>query len=244
MPTLVELWLGRGTGTLERTPLVIPILTFFFFILVFQLQLPLESEYVLLFMVGAITLLIFEAVMRRKTSFDIPNYTVSQSILPIMVGISVVGVPFLIIVFFTGTQPTPSGESFADQFRNFVTQVFVIAVTEEFYFRWVLPKIYGGVLPQVLFAASHPAVRTLLVAGQWGAALPPFFFYILFGLSFQQLVFMGQASDVPAKWRKYFGLPLTNGMHGMLNTIAVLFTSLSIVGIAMQPFIIWLMHIL
>lgn len=255
----MELWLGRGKGAFEKTPLVVPILTFYFFILVFQLTLPIESAYVLLFVVSVLTLIVYDLlslrrVTRRKelesegrippivgqrnwrSSLDISNYTVSEAIVPILLGITVVGVPFLLYVFLTGQTLLASSLSPPEFLRDLTTQVFVIAVTEEFTFRFAYAKIYGGVLPQVLFGLSHPVVRDLLLSGQYANAVVPFFYFFLFGLAFQQLVFMGQASDVPEKYRQFFGLPLTQGMHGMVNTLLILFPGLQILGVIVGPF--------
>lgn len=258
MPTLVELWLGRGKGAFERTPLVLPLLTFYVVVLIYQLTLPLESAYVLLFFGAVLVLVIYDLISLRRerrmktlrargvlppvairdwrSSFDIPNYTVSEAPIGILLGIALAGGPFLLFVFFTGQTFRGANLSIPDFLRALVTNVIVLAVVEEFDFRYAFTKVYGGILPQVMFAVSHPAVRQLLIELRFADAVIPFFYFFMAGLAFQQLVFMGQASDVPEDYRKFFGLPLANGIHGMLDTILILFPGLQILGVIVGPF--------
>lgn len=249
MPTQVELWLGRGTGALERTPLPVPIFTFFFFVLVVQLNFPLESTYAFLFVVAGLTLLWFDRVMelqnrrlrrehpeyklkRYESVLDIQSYTAVDAFVPFTVGMASVGSIFLIFVFWSG-QITQTGASVADIFRNIVTGV-VVAIAEEFAFRYVYMKVYGGILPQVMFGLSHPAVRDLLISGQYASAVVPFFYFTIIGLALQQLVIFGEATNVPKKYRQFFGLSLTTGAHAMINALLAIFPTLMILGVAVH----------
>jgi len=243
MPTLADLWLARQhRDDLEKVPLVVPILTFFFFVAVFTASLDYRFTYVILFIVGLGILTYYGTLLqvigsesKAKSVIVIPNYTLRASVVPIMVGVVLVGGPFFLYVIVSGATLTTSSPY--NDLNLFITDVFIVAVTEEFFFRYVMSKIYGGILPQLFFSLSHPSVRNVILSNPSSAILP-FLYFLIFGLVFQQLVFMGQASNIDPRYRRYFGLPLTTGIHGMYNVIAILFAGSIIFGATITPFVV------
>ena len=52
----------------------------------------------------------------------------------------------------------------------------------------------------------------------------------------QEMVILGQASDVSEKVRKYFGLASEIGAHGTFNIMVILYPVLTILGVTPKPF--------
>ncbi len=233
-PTFWALW--RGGPRSKTTNLLVPLTTFWFFILVSTLDLPLEATYAFLGLTTMV-LLLAGGQIQRRTLLDIENYSYTGAIVPIFFGALVAGGVMFAIMLATGNL-TPSAGTFRDKFNLFVKQVLLVAVVEELFYRWAIPNLltWGPVLQAPLFALSHPAVRDGLAAGAiTPTVLFAFVFFTAVALLFQTFVFLGRL-DLAGRER-LFGLPFVNGAHGAYNTIVVVF-GLSILGVQLVPFCI------
>lgn len=240
--SLADLWLGRPTrAQLGGTLLVVPLFILYFYVIVVQLQFPIAAEYGFLFLV-AVSTLFYQALApfvvngdrsaARKILYP-ENYTIRAAIPGLLAGISLILFPFAAWGIYTGT-PFTTG-SFQGNLQVFGTEVLCVAVVEEFYFRHVLVNTLGGFWPQVIFALSHPSVRTAILSDPIGT-LPNFFYFLVFGLIFMQLVFLARASALKPANRKWFGLPLSTGIHGGFNTLLILWPTISVLGMQLHPF--------
>jgi hypothetical protein len=240
MATLADLWLARHRDPLTVVELWVPLLTFYFFVVVLYSGLDFRFTYVLLVVVSMLILhqaglihLVHGRRIQSQQVVEVPNLTLRAAIPPLMIGIVAVSAVMLPLLFLTG-----QGLNATNPYGNlnlFVVDVFLIAPAEELFFRWVMPQFYGGFLPQVLFGLSHPSVRNSLLSNPLAALLPLGYFPV-FGLVFQQLVFMSQASNIRPGLRAYFGIPLVMGIHGMYNVYAVLFPGAKILDQVVSPF--------
>jgi hypothetical protein len=241
MPTHRELWLGQGYKSIGGIPLYALFLILYFFFLVQGLTLELRSQYSIFMIIAIITLIIFAAAMSKswddfKGLMFPSGYTLKKSAIPIVVWAFVVGIIFLAIIFGTGQASGFTRQSSYDAFQTGVTQVATVAPTEAFYFRYVLMRTrWGGIPPQILFAVSHPVVRSQFLSNPLGAA-PWIVYFFTFGLIFQEMVILGQAEDVKESIQKYFGLAGEIGAHGMFNVMIILYPVLTILDVTPQPF--------
>jgi hypothetical protein len=244
MATLADLWLARHRDPLVVVELWVPLLTFYFFVVILYSGLDFRFTYVLLMIVSLVLLHHFGLIQlvhgRRvaaQQAIEVPNFTLKKVITPMLIGIVSVSAIMIPLLILSGqglgaTNPYGSG-------TLFVVDVFLIAPTEELFFRWVMPQFYGGILPQILFGLSHPSVRNTLLSNPM-ASLLPFAYFTVFGLAFQQLVFMSQAANIRPGLRPYFGIALVIGLHGMYNFFAVLFPGSKILDQVISPFSIGL----
>lgn len=232
MPEFWALW--RGGPRSKTTNLLVPLLTFWFFILVSQLQLPIEATYAFLGLFAVVLLLVGSAIQRRSL-LDIENYSYTDAIVPIALGAVAAGALMFTLMLATGNL-TPSPGSIQDKLRLFGSQVLLVAVVEELFYRWAVPSIltWGPVLSPFLFGLSHPIVRDNLAAGVvTPVVLFAFVFFTAVGFLFQTFVFLARL-DLGGR-EKLFGLPFTNGAHGMYNAIVITF-SLQVLGVPLVPF--------
>lgn len=232
MPGFWELW--KGATKSRTTSLLVPLSTFWFYILVSQLTLPLEATYAFLGMFTFV-LLIGGSIITGKRLLDIEGYQYRRAAAPILFGVGLAGAFMLLIMALLGNF-TPAPGDVGEKLRLFSEQVLLVAVVEELYFRWAVPNLlpYGPLVSPFFFAISHPVVREAFVAGGILAApvLGAFVFFAASGFLLQALVFLGQH-----EWRgrRFFGLAMATGAHGTYNTIIILFT-LQILGVSMGAF--------
>ncbi len=239
MPTVAELWSGKPTrARLGETWLVTPLFSFWFFVIVFSLSLDIGPEYALLGIVFGVNDLL--VVIGQSDSYESfkrnlfpPTLTLRGIMLPMSVAIVAVLGPLMGYAFFTGQAFTRN--SFGSNWQLFTSEVLLVAPVEELFFRWLLPKVFGGVIPQVLFAVSHPSVRSVILSDP-SATVVPFLYFFAFGLLFQQVAFMGIASDTRKDLKKYLGIPATIGAHAAFNTGVILYPATQVSGFNLSFF--------
>jgi hypothetical protein len=223
---------------LGETWLVTPLFSFWFFVIVFSLSLDIGPEYALLGIVFGVNDLL--VVIGQSDSYDSfkrnlfpPTLTLRGVLLPMSVAIVAVLGPLMGYAFFTGQALTRN--SFSGNWSLFTSEVLLVAPVEELFFRWLLPKVFGGVVPQILFAISHPSVRGVILSNP-SATVVPFIYFFAFGLLFQQVAFMGIASDTRRDLKKYLGIPATIGAHAAFNTGVILYPATQISGFNLSFF--------
>lgn len=125
-------------------------------------------------------------------------------------------------------------------------QVLIVAIVEEFAFRWVFPRwfdltgtrrsvIAAGVVSQLAFAASHPVVWVAWSAGQFTPASVGFFAWAFgFGLAMWYLLRLRATGRIPDAWRPYVGFGTLVGIHGTVNALNVLW-HLEVAGVSLGP---------
>src|SRR5438445_2975049 len=239
MPTVAELWSGREIrARLGETWFVSPLFSFWWFIMVFSLALDVGPEYALLgFVFGINDILVVVGLSDSwgtfKRNLFPPTLTLRGMALPMSIAIAAVLGPLMGYAFFTGQAFTRN--SFGSNWALFTSEVLLVAPVEELFFRWLLPKTFGGILPQFMFAFSHPSVRNVILSDP-GSTLVPFLYFLAFGLLFQQIAFMGIASDTRRDLRKYVGIPATIGAHAAFNTGVILYPATQISGFQISFF--------
>jgi hypothetical protein len=241
VPTHRELWTGRGFKSLGGTPLPALFLIFAFFLLVQSLKLDLRAQYAL-FLICAVVTSMLLSISQAETfpqfkDLVIPKgYTADKAYIPAVTWGIIVGSIMLVLVGVTNQWGAASSKSYYDNFQLMVTEVLIVASTEAYYFRYVLMRSrMGGFLPQILFAVSHPIIRNTFLVNPL-ATIPYFVYFVVFGLLFQEMVILGQASDVNPKVARFFGLAAELGAHGMFNFMVILFPNLIIMGVAPMCF--------
>jgi hypothetical protein len=232
---MADFWaLWRGGPRSKTTNLLVPLLTFWFFILVSTLNFPLEATYA--FLGGwTVILLLVGSQTQRRPLLDIENYSYTEAVLPIAFGAVSAGTAMFVVMLVTGNL-TPAAGGIRDKVRLFVVQVLLVAVVEELFYRWALPNVltWGPVLSPPIFAISHPIVRDSLAAGALTAeVLFAFVFFAAVGYLFQTFVFLARLKLRGRE--KLFGLPFVNGAHGAYNTIVIAF-ELTVLGAQLLPF--------
>jgi len=187
---------------------------------------------------------------RERHLLRVEGFTIQSRARGLLFGIALVLLLAFVLILIA--RPAPRAGDWQDKLRVGIDQVLIVAIVEEFLFRWVGPKaidwagtrrskLVAVLAMQALFAFAHEPVRESWLHFQFTPLSVAFFFYAFsVGLLLWLVI---QLRDNRALMRlkigrihanELFGFGTAVGIHGTLNAVLVIW-DLRVAEVTLEP---------